>query len=1200
MMNPIHAKVHYTTREVHQKGISCSQNYFISQPCGAKAGGGINHPGCSATECEEHCANDRVCTHFLAFEHWGGCQLFSGCQQAQQTRFDRSGVTKEIVRDKKCDNSCYNNTSPWSVKCAWQSALCATCNECNCIDHKFCRENIKDESSAFLMCSMFLGTGYIANYREYNKGNRRDPSGNKCRYRCSKYGYNTLPKAECPSLCGEYGRDCVSSLDDTMVSSHAKAIKSTLYYKTCWETHYFQLTSRTNDICNNNPDQNLTAITVNITQTPVSKVVEVCKAHCVENDQCVHLIIDRINHVCKLYKSCRDRKVTSEWDKGRYDHYFLMCPRRGGCDWRYQTVGLYQNTTQAKLAMTMRIARAPWAPFFPVQKTPTIWATFHNKKSCSIKNKRNFTGKIVLFEGQEVSETGPTFSYLNYTDPVTKIVTKPAPNFCDFSDQIMEAQYAGAKAAFIVLTRKFTLTIFDEMGNSHLQFRDNSPEKRPNIPAGILIYEYWHGFKQNQYGDMAIGCAIDFGLSQCVPVNFPNVKTGYIFCGCVLPKEIKRYNDASQTITLDPCWQMDENDPRYCVLDVKHCENYEHHMKKIKKPCGAWCSGITGCEQAHCTGCAHCHEETLIDQGTTAILENTYLKSKFEETGAANDYFRKDTPETCNNILEKHKIFMQNGYGRTKQKCADFCVGNPQCMYFSFSPSDQLQHNCLLHASCNLLIMATEPSRYKYSIFRMEREYTNCYLANNMPAEYRCENLYEHCTPGKCKCTFSKCSLEGDKSQKIGTWVITRSLDDETTVDYVKGYQDEKFGMRCLEDKWCRKNNDVCGTTKVSSLVKIFKGNQVAPVDGSGWHACTEEYKNAIKSTTITTNWTKPIEGHWTVQRKFGRSIRTDSFIGYDTDVFSIICMDDPYCSTAHNTQGAMLVDQYFNVVGPKFMCCQHMTTVDGIIIKKNFKPKNQKCWKRHNKGKKCGSTKGFVLDEWGSINRDSFKSKSKCLERKKDIDRQCGVNAEICYAATAKECRESCRDAVKGEKCYSQVTWAMKKGFPNHPEWYGPLNSTSSFQDFQNFFHQHPTLGKNGNNCRRPCLKQRETPRTMKQWNVISKNTKSNCAPHERMVLGRRGWNNLGRKNSLAECAQSCFDAARCKFAAFRRNGKGQCTGFKSCKRKRNTRNVFDLVEMISRDRKLENSRSGQVPMQKTENENSGEDVNTPNFHEY
>jgi hypothetical protein len=59
-------------------------------------------------------------------------------------------------------------------------------------------------------------------------------------------------------------------------------------------------------------------------------------------------------------------------------------------------------------------------------------------------------------------------------------------------------------------------------------------------------------------------------------------------------------------------------------------------------------------------------------------------------------------------------------------------------------------------------------------------------------------------------------------------------------------------------------------------------------------------------------------------------------------------------------------------------------------------------------------------------------------------------------------------------------------------------------------------------------------------------------------------GWNNLENKNSLAECAQSCLQAASagCKFASFRLNSKGQCTGFTSCTLKSDP-NEFEVVDM-------------------------------------
>jgi hypothetical protein len=47
-----------------------------------------------------------------------------------------------------------------------------------------------------------------------------------------------------------------------------------------------------------------------------------------------------------------------------------------------------------------------------------------------------------------------------------------------------------------------------------------------------------------------------------------------------------------------------------------------------------------------------------------------------------------------------------------------------------------------------------------------------------------------------------------------------------------------------------------------------------------------------------------------------------------------------------------------------------------------------------------------------------------------------------------------SCHDAVPGEVCYNDTTWAMNNGSITHPEWYPGLTSGSSFPDFQAHLH--------------------------------------------------------------------------------------------------------------------------------------------------
>lgn len=58
------------------------------------------------------------------------------------------------------------------------------------------------------------------------------------------------------------------------------------------------------------------------------------------------------------------------------------------------------------------------------------------------------------------------------------------------------------------------------------------------------------------------------------------------------------------------------------------------------------------------------------------------------------------------------------------------------------------------------------------------------------------------------------------------------------------------------------------------------------------------------------------------------------------------------------------------------------------------------------------------------------------------------------------------CRTAVRGEKCYEDVKWALHTGIAQHPEWYNGLTTSSSFEEVQEFLWQDA----NNNNCPRPC----------------------------------------------------------------------------------------------------------------------------------
>jgi len=60
----------------------------------------------------------------------------------------------------------------------------------------------------------------------------------------------------------------------------------------------------------------------------------------------------------------------------------------------------------------------------------------------------------------------------------------------------------------------------------------------------------------------------------------------------------------------------------------------------------------------------------------------------------------------------------------------------------------------------------------------------------------------------------------------------------------------------------------------------------------------------------------------------------------------------------------------------------------------------------------------------------------------------------------------EACHTAVEGEACYDAVQWVINTGLTTHPDWYPTLSSTSSFQDIQEFLH----ASSSNDNCAKPC----------------------------------------------------------------------------------------------------------------------------------
>jgi hypothetical protein len=45
---------------------------------------------------------------------------------------------------------------------------------------------------------------------------------------------------------------------------------------------------------------------------------------------------------------------------------------------------------------------------------------------------------------------------------------------------------------------------------------------------------------------------------------------------------------------------------------------------------------------------------------------------------------------------------------------------------------------------------------------------------------------------------------------------------------------------------------------------------------------------------------------------------------------------------------------------------------------------------------------------------------------------------------------KRTCHTAVKGDACYLHVSWAMKTGIKQHPQWYPGLTKSNTFENFQ------------------------------------------------------------------------------------------------------------------------------------------------------
>jgi len=63
-----------------------------------------------------------------------------------------------------------------------------------------------------------------------------------------------------------------------------------------------------------------------------------------------------------------------------------------------------------------------------------------------------------------------------------------------------------------------------------------------------------------------------------------------------------------------------------------------------------------------------------------------------------------------------------------------------------------------------------------------------------------------------------------------------------------------------------------------------------------------------------------------------------------------------------------------------------------------------------------------------------------------------------------------SCEDAVVGSQCFTAVEWAMQHGIFSNPEWYPNLDDTSDARQFQGRMYQSQIAGAEAHGCHEPC----------------------------------------------------------------------------------------------------------------------------------
>ncbi|CAK0831895.1 unnamed protein product [Prorocentrum cordatum] len=93
-------------------------------------------------------------------------------------------------------------------------------------------------------------------------------------------------------------------------------------------------------------------------------------------------------------------------------------------------------------------------------------------------------------------------------------------------------------------------------------------------------------------------------------------------------------------------------------------------------------------------------------------------------------------------------------------------------------------------------------------------------------------------------------------------------------------------------------------------------------------------------------------------------------------------------------------------------------------------------------------------------------------------------VDLQLVQTRTASFLRGSriwqgCHTSTQGDECYEKVLWAMRTGTKQHPAWYLPLTSHSSFEDFQQHLHAVDRLS---DVCPRPCAAAQSEERPTEQ----------------------------------------------------------------------------------------------------------------------